>query len=115
MTPEQSRRLASIIGLAVGDAVGTTNEFKALGSSTPLTDLVGGGPFALPAGACLPRPLAQPMRREADDTPTAPQPFRFGTKGGAGLLGGIAGDRGLPKGPTTEVAHSEQTRRFTEA
>ncbi len=38
-------------GLAAGDAVGTTLEFKAPGSFTPLTDMVGGGPFNLPIGA----------------------------------------------------------------
>lgn len=46
-----SRRLASILGLLVGDAVGTTNEFREAGSFPPLTDMVGGGPFELPAGA----------------------------------------------------------------
>lgn len=46
-----SRRLASIIGLAVGDALGTTNEFREPGSFEPIADMVGGGPFGLPAGA----------------------------------------------------------------
>ena len=41
---------ASLIGLALGDAVGTTIEFKAPGSFTPLTDMVGGGPFKLKPG-----------------------------------------------------------------
>jgi ADP-ribosyl-[dinitrogen reductase] hydrolase len=36
-----------LLGLAVGDAVGTTLEFKAKGSFIPLTDMVGGGPFCL--------------------------------------------------------------------
>ena len=40
-----------MLGLAVGDALGTTVEFKAPGSFEPVTDLVGGGPFRLPAGA----------------------------------------------------------------
>jgi len=40
-----------LIGLATGDAVGTTVEFKPRGTFTPLTDMVGGGPFRLPAGA----------------------------------------------------------------
>jgi ADP-ribosyl-[dinitrogen reductase] hydrolase len=40
-----------LLGLACGDAVGTTVEFKPRGSFTPLTDMVGGGPFDLPAGA----------------------------------------------------------------
>jgi ADP-ribosyl-[dinitrogen reductase] hydrolase len=39
-----------LLGLAVGDAVGTTVEFKAPGSFTPLTDMVGGGPFDLAPG-----------------------------------------------------------------
>lgn len=42
--------LGSFIGLAVGDAVGTTVEFKDRDTFTPLTDMVGGGPFRLPVG-----------------------------------------------------------------
>ena len=38
------------MGLAVGDALGTTLEFKAPGTFKPLTDLVGGGPFQLEPG-----------------------------------------------------------------
>ena len=37
-------------GLAAGDAVGTTVEFRPRGSFAPLTDMVGGGPFHLQAG-----------------------------------------------------------------
>jgi ADP-ribosyl-[dinitrogen reductase] hydrolase len=39
-----------LIGLGVGDAVGTTVEFKSPGSFPPVTDMVGGGPFHLKAG-----------------------------------------------------------------
>ena len=39
-----------LIGLAVGDAVGTTVEFKARGSFPPVTDMTGGGPFNLKKG-----------------------------------------------------------------
>lgn len=39
-----------LIGLAVGDAVGTTLEFKRPGSFKPITDMVGGGPFNLKPG-----------------------------------------------------------------
>lgn len=39
-----------LIGLAVGDAVGTTLEFKPRGTFTPITDMIGGGPFHLKAG-----------------------------------------------------------------
>jgi ADP-ribosyl-[dinitrogen reductase] hydrolase len=36
-----------LLGLAVGDAVGTTLEFKSPGSFNPIHDMVGGGPFRL--------------------------------------------------------------------
>jgi len=36
-----------LLGLATGDAVGTTVEFKSRGSFQPITDMVGGGPFDL--------------------------------------------------------------------
>jgi ADP-ribosyl-[dinitrogen reductase] hydrolase len=39
-----------LLGLAVGDAIGTTVEFKARGSFPPLTDMVGGGAFNLKPG-----------------------------------------------------------------
>jgi len=40
-----------LLGLACGDAVGTTVEFSPRGSFPPVVDMVGGGPFDLPAGA----------------------------------------------------------------
>lgn len=46
-----SRNRGCLLGLACGDAVGTTVEFRARGSFTPVTDMVGGGPFRLPVGA----------------------------------------------------------------
>ncbi len=39
-----------LLGLAVGDAVGTTVEFQPRGSFSPVTDMVGGGPFDLVPG-----------------------------------------------------------------
>lgn len=39
-----------LLGLAVGDAVGATNEFRSRGTLAPLTDMVGGGPFQLKPG-----------------------------------------------------------------
>lgn len=44
------RYRGSLLGLAVGDALGTTLEFKPPGSFTPITDIVGGGPFRLARG-----------------------------------------------------------------
>lgn len=38
------------MGLAVGDALGTSVEFKSPGSFTPMTDMMGGGPFGLDKG-----------------------------------------------------------------
>jgi ADP-ribosylglycohydrolase len=45
------RAVGALLGLACGDAVGTTLEFRPPGSFEPITDMVGGGPFRLPAGA----------------------------------------------------------------
>ena len=39
-----------LLGLAVGDAVGTTLEFKPPGSFKPISDMAGGGPFKLKPG-----------------------------------------------------------------
>ena len=39
-----------LLGLAAGDAVGTTLEFKPPGSFVPIEDIVGGGPFGLAPG-----------------------------------------------------------------
>ncbi len=39
-----------LLGLAVGDAIGTTVEFMDRGSFSPVTDMVGGGPFDLEVG-----------------------------------------------------------------
>jgi hypothetical protein len=38
------------LGLAVGDALGTSLEFTRPGSFEPITDMIGGGPFGLEAG-----------------------------------------------------------------
>jgi ADP-ribosyl-[dinitrogen reductase] hydrolase len=48
---EADRFAGCLMGLAVGDALGTTVEFIPRGSFAPVTDMVGGGPFNLPAGA----------------------------------------------------------------
>jgi len=47
----EDRAVGALLGLAVGDAVGTTLEFRSPGTFEPITDMVGGGPFHLPAGA----------------------------------------------------------------
>ncbi len=50
MITTKSRYLGSLIGLAVGDALGTTVEFMPPGTFPLLTDIVGGGPFDLKKG-----------------------------------------------------------------
>jgi ADP-ribosyl-[dinitrogen reductase] hydrolase len=44
------RYRGAFLGLAVGDALGTTLEFKAPGTFKPITDMLGGGPFGLKPG-----------------------------------------------------------------
>jgi len=39
-----------LLGLAVGDALGTTLEFRTPGGFKPITDMIGGGPFNLQPG-----------------------------------------------------------------
>ena len=46
----QDRYRGCLLGLAAGDALGTTLEFKRPGTFAPLTDMVGGGPFGLQPG-----------------------------------------------------------------
>jgi ADP-ribosylglycohydrolase len=46
----EDRYRGALLGLAVGDALGTTVEFKAPGTFPPVTDIVGGGPFELRPG-----------------------------------------------------------------
>lgn len=65
-----------LLGLACGDAVGTTVEFKARGSFAPVSDMVGGGPFRLKPGEwtddtsmalCLATSLVECGRFDAED------------------------------------------------
>ena len=44
------RYRGGLLGLAAGDALGTTLEFQSPGSFMPITDMVGGGPFGLEPG-----------------------------------------------------------------
>jgi len=72
----RDRFLGCLLGLAVGDAVGTALEFKPRGSFTPITDMVGGGPFRLQPGQwtddtsmalCLASSLVEKGRFDAED------------------------------------------------
>jgi ADP-ribosyl-[dinitrogen reductase] hydrolase len=46
----EDRFLGCLIGLAAGDALGTTVEFARRGTFDPVTDIIGGGPFNLKPG-----------------------------------------------------------------
>ncbi|MGB3393528.1 MAG: ADP-ribosylglycohydrolase family protein [Stenotrophomonas sp.] len=50
MISSERRYLGCLLGLACGDAVGTTVEFAPRGSFAPVTDMLGGGPFGLEPG-----------------------------------------------------------------
>jgi ADP-ribosyl-[dinitrogen reductase] hydrolase len=46
----RSRYQGALLGLAAGDALGTTLEFRSPGTFRPIRDVVGGGPFGLEPG-----------------------------------------------------------------
>ena len=50
MDKDPNRFRGCLLGLAVGDAIGTAVEFKSRGSFPPVTDMVGGGVFGLKPG-----------------------------------------------------------------
>jgi ADP-ribosyl-[dinitrogen reductase] hydrolase len=50
MVAQVERYRGCLLGLAVGDALGTTLEFQPPGSFTPIHEMVGGGPFDLAPG-----------------------------------------------------------------
>ena len=50
MNELRNRYRGAMLGLACGDAVGTTVEFSTRGDFQPVTDMVGGGPFGLQPG-----------------------------------------------------------------
>ena len=50
MTLIRERFRGALLGLAFGDALGTTIEFKTPGSFEPMEYMVGGGPFDLEPG-----------------------------------------------------------------
>ena len=47
----RERFLGALLGLATGDAVAAATQYRRPGTFTPVGDLIGGGPFALPRGA----------------------------------------------------------------
>lgn len=47
---DEDRARGALLGLAVGDALGTTLEFRSPGTFEPIDDMIGGGPFGLEPG-----------------------------------------------------------------
>jgi ADP-ribosyl-[dinitrogen reductase] hydrolase len=73
---QRDRWHGCLLGLAVGDAVGTAVEFRPRGTFEPITDMVGGGPFRLLPGQwtddtsmalCLATSLVEREGFDADD------------------------------------------------
>jgi len=46
----KERYRGCLLGLAVGDALGSSLEFSSPGSFEPISDMIGGGPFNLNPG-----------------------------------------------------------------
>lgn len=46
----RERFLGALLGLATGDAVAAATQYRRPGTFTPIGDMIGGGPFALPRG-----------------------------------------------------------------
>jgi ADP-ribosyl-[dinitrogen reductase] hydrolase len=76
VTAERARFRGALVGLACGDAVGTTVEFRARGTFDPVEDMVGGGTFGLRPGEwtddtsmalCLARSLVETGRFDPRD------------------------------------------------
>lgn len=72
----QQRYRGALLGLAAGDALGTTLEFQGPGTFTPIATMVGGGPFRLEPGQwtddtsmalCLAHSLVECGRFDAHD------------------------------------------------
>ena len=83
----RDRAVGALVGLAVGDALGTTLEFKARDTYPHLTDMVGGGPFRLNPGEWTDdtamalalaedAPGARPVRRLGSSPRAEPQGWR---------------------------------------
>jgi ADP-ribosyl-[dinitrogen reductase] hydrolase len=103
------RAAGCLVGLAVGDALGTTLEFKPRDTYTHLTDIVGGGPFRLKAGEwtddtsmalCLADSLLERRRLDPLDLM---QRFRRWRDEGHNAVNGRCFDIGITTGQAIDV------------
>ncbi len=96
----RGKAVGCFLGLAVGDALGTSVEFSRRGSFAPLTDMIGGGPFQLKPGQwtddttmalCLAESLVACKRLDPKDLMTR---FRAWLEKGANSVTGTCFDIG---------------------
>ncbi|CAM4206369.1 ADP-ribosylglycohydrolase family protein [Vibrio neonatus] len=119
------RAQGAMVGLALGDALGTTLEFSPKDSYSPLNDMIGGGPFRLNAGEwtddtsmmlCLADSLLAKGGHDAND-----QMMRYSAwwKQGYNSVNGTCFDIGntvvtaLESFQCTKVANAGSTDEFT--
>jgi ADP-ribosyl-[dinitrogen reductase] hydrolase len=104
-----------MVGLAIGNALGTTVQFAERGTFSPVTDLVGGGPLLLPPGAwsaetsmaiCLARSLI--ACRGVD---TADQLHRYLTWWRTGEPSSTGACIGISQTMQAALRHFEQTQQ----
>jgi ADP-ribosylglycohydrolase len=82
-----ARYCGCLLGLAVGDAVGTALEFSPPGTFEPITDMVGGGPFGLEPGQWTDDTSMALCRPSAYYMPGSTRPTRCGGTFGGGARG----------------------------
>jgi ADP-ribosyl-[dinitrogen reductase] hydrolase len=96
-----SRFRGALLGLAVGDALGTSLEFTRPGSFAPIDDIIGGGPFKLEPGEwtddtsmalCLAESLVETAEFDLSDQ------LRRYLHGGRGLRGGRCSSQARARG-----------------
>jgi ADP-ribosyl-[dinitrogen reductase] hydrolase len=111
-TWSEDRACGCLLGLAVGDAVGTTLEFRPRDTCPALTDMIGGGPFGLAPGEwtddtsmalCLADSLIE--NGDLDETDLMRRFVRWWRKGENSVTGSC-----FDIGYTTRVALSEFER-----
>ena len=64
----RERYRGALLGLAAGDALGTTLEFKPPGTFAPLAGMIGGGPFRLKPGEWTDDTLSRAARVEPENS-----------------------------------------------
>ena len=113
----RERFVGALIGLAIGDALGSSTQDRRAGTFAPIHDLVGGGPFALPRGAwsddaaialCLAESLLARNGFDARD-----QMRRYGRWQSEGHLSATGQALGITPSTTRALALAKwQTKRY---